>query len=160
PPESAGRSAMRALRSVFSPSQPEAEVASAAEPPKEDPYTGPFKTVMDLLFERQVEKAVKAAFDWRKTAPGDVMALVALREGCEAAGDSAQAARCYGSIIDLFPSRAALRRFAGERLERLPAAAGLDLALDSFVKAREERADHPASHRLLAYALLRKGRHE
>jgi hypothetical protein len=160
PPESGGRSAMRALRSIFGPSRSESEPAEAAEPPKEDPYTGPFKVVMDLLFDRQVEQAVKAAFSFRKTAPGDVMALVALGEGFEAAGDFAQAARCYGSIIDLFPGRADLRRFAGERLERLPAAAGLDLALDTFAKAAEERADHPASHRLLAYALLRKGRPE
>ena len=29
------------------------------EPAKEDPYSGPFKVVMDLLFERQVEQAVK-----------------------------------------------------------------------------------------------------
>src|SRR5262249_30455974 len=37
---------------------------------------------------------------------------------------------------------------------------GLDLALDSFGKAEEQRPDHPASHRLYAYALLRKGRPE
>jgi hypothetical protein len=136
------------------------DTGGAANPPKEDPYTGPFKTVMELLRDRKVEPAVKAAFEWRKTAPGDVMALVALGEGFEAAGDFAQAARCYGSIVDLFPSRADLRRFAGERLERLPAAAGLDLALDTFAKSVEQRPDHPGSHRLYAYALLRKGRME
>ncbi|HRI55231.1 MAG TPA: hypothetical protein PLW65_34085, partial [Pseudomonadota bacterium] len=62
-----------------------------------------------------------------------------------------------GSIIDLFPGRADLRRLAGGRLERLNTD-GLPLAIDTFDKARAQRADHPASHRLLAYAQLRAGR--
>jgi hypothetical protein len=50
-----------------------------------------------------------------------------------------------------------MRRFAGERLERLRGQAGLDLAADTFEKAEEQRPDHPSSHRLLAMARLRKG---
>ena len=68
------------------------------------------------------------------------------------------AARAYGSIIDLFPGRADLRRFAGERLERVRGAAALALAIDTFRKAVEQRPDHPASHRLLGFALLKAGR--
>src|SRR5262249_36550713 len=132
--------------------------SQAEEPAATDPYTGPFKTVMELLFARKTDEAVKTAYEWRKREPGDVMALVALGEGFEAAGDVVQAARCAGSITALSPGRADRRRFGGARLERLPPAAGLDLALDSFAKAVEERPDHPQSHRLLAYALLRKGR--
>jgi hypothetical protein len=158
------RSPFRALARLFSrPSSPSpvaVEPPPLVEPPQPSPYTGPFQTVMELLAQRRIEPAVEAAFTWRKSAPGDVMALVALGESFEAAGDFVQAARCYGSIIDLFPSRADLRRFAGERLERLPASAGADLALDTFAKAEEQRADHPASHRLYAYALLRKGQFE
>jgi tetratricopeptide (TPR) repeat protein len=125
-----------------------------------DPYAGPFRGVMAMLAEGRVNDGVAAAFAWRKRDPGDVLALVALGEGFEAAGDLAQAARCYGSIVDLFPARADMRRFAGERLERLALPAALDLAADTFEKAEEERPDHPASHRLLAYAQLRKGQHE
>ncbi len=160
---SRSRSPLAALRSLFSRSSaapadapaPAAAMA-ATEPPRKSPYTGPFATVMEQLAQRRIEPAVEAAFTWRKSAPGDVMALVALGEAFEAAGDFTQAARCYGSIIDLFPARADLRRFAGERLERLPASAGLDLAVDTFAKAEEQRPDHPASHRLYAYALLRR----
>jgi len=122
-----------------------------------DPYTGTFKEVMTLIDKGQLDEAVAAAFAWRKRDPGDVLALVALGEGFEAAGDLAQAARCYGSLIDLFPSRADMRRFAGERLERLASGAALDLATDTYAKAEEQRPDHPASHRLLGYALLRQG---
>ena len=46
---------------------------------------------------------------------------------------------------------------AGERLEGL-GQQGLPLAADTFAKAEEQRPDHPNSHRLLGYALLRQGR--
>ena len=122
-----------------------------------DPYTGQFKDVMDGL-KRDAPKALALAQGWHEEAPGDLLALVALGEALEKTGDLATAARAYGSIIDLFPARADLRRFAGIRLERL--VNGLDLAADSFAKAAEQRADHPASHRLLAFSLLRAGKFE
>src|ERR1044072_9352018 len=94
---------------------------------------------------------------WSDESPGDVVALLALGEAWEAAGNTAGAARAYGSLIDLFPSRAGLRRPAGERLERL-GEGGLHLTIDTYEKALAQRADHPSSHRLLAWALLRAGR--
>ena len=114
---------------------------------------------MDDLAAGRVAEARSLADRWYAEAPGDVLALVALGEVAEAAGDAAAAARAYGSLIDLFPSRADLRRYAGERLERL-GDAGRDLALDTYAKAVEERPDHPAGHRLLAWALLGAGRPE
>lgn len=53
-----------------------------------------------------------------------------------------------------------MRRFAGERLERINDAAAQDLALDTFRRAAEDRPDHPSSHRLLAMALLKRGAFE
>ncbi len=163
PPPAPGRARLRALQAAGAVSAAEvaqAEAPQAEVPAHEDPYAGPFKEVMALLADHKVEAAIRAAFEWRKREPGDVMALVAMGEAFEAWGDYVQAARCYGSIIDLFPGRADLRRFAGERLERLPQASGLGLAADTFAKAVEQRPDHPESHRLLAYALLRRGRPE
>jgi tetratricopeptide (TPR) repeat protein len=96
---------------------------------------------------------------WNAESPGDVLSLLALGEAWEAAGEERGAARAYGSLIDLFPSRADLRRLAGERLERLRGPA-LALAIDTYRKAVEQRPDHPTGHRLLAWALLRAGRHE
>ncbi|MCP4661231.1 MAG: tetratricopeptide repeat protein [bacterium] len=94
----------------------------------------------------------------RSEAHGDVPALAALGEGCEARGDLRRAARAYGSLIDLFPARADLRRYAGERLERLAEDAGVGLAVDSYEKAVAQRPDHPSGHRLLAWALYKTGR--
>jgi hypothetical protein len=118
-------------------------------------YEGRFATVMDKLKAGDKSGALDASRAWHSEEPGDVLALVALGESCEALGANETAARAYGSVVDLFPNRADLRRFAGERLERL-GALGLDLATDTFEKAAKDRADHPASHRLLAYALLKK----
>ncbi|WP_437724865.1 AgmX/PglI C-terminal domain-containing protein [Sorangium sp. So ce861] len=143
---------------------PHAAPAPRPEPPQPpqppvQPYTGRFARVHDLLAHGDAQAAARDASAWHADAPGDVLALVALGEALEAAGDAPGAARAYGSLIDLFPARADLRRFAGARLERLPADAGLDLAVDTYEKAREQRPDHPSSHRMLAFARLKRGEH-
>ncbi|HEV7785128.1 MAG TPA: VIT domain-containing protein, partial [Thermoanaerobaculia bacterium] len=123
------------------------------------PYSGRFAEVKEHLAAGRVAQARSLAEAWNTEAPGDVLALLALGEAWEAAGEPAAAARAYGSLIDLFPSRADLRRLAGERLERL-GDAGRELAIDTYQKAVAERPDHPSGHRLLAWALLRAGRFE
>jgi tetratricopeptide (TPR) repeat protein len=106
------------------------------------------------------DSALASARAWQKESPGDVLALVALGEAAEAKNLLELAARAYGSVVDLFPNRADLRRFAGERLERLKDPAAMSLAIDSFRKAVADRPDHPSSHRLLAFALLRDKQYE
>jgi predicted Zn-dependent protease len=113
------------------------------------PYTGRFAEVKEHLAAGRVKQARALAESWNTEAPGDVLALLALGEAWEAAGERNAAARAYGSLIDLFPSRADLRRLAGERLERLDDA-GRELAIDTYQKAVAERPDHPSGHRLLA----------
>jgi tetratricopeptide (TPR) repeat protein len=143
------------------------EEAPAAEPSVREALlrdgppalSGPFAEIARLIRAGDSQGAVVAALDWRTRAPGDVMALVALGEALEAHGNLALAARAYGSIIDLFPARADLRRFAGERLDRLGAWDG-GLAVDSYAKALEQRPDHLSGHRLLGLALTRQQRFE
>jgi hypothetical protein len=83
---------------------------------------------------------------------------IGLGETLEARKELGSAARAYGSIIDLFPGRADLRRWAGERLERIGNSAR-DLAIDTYKRSVADRPDHMTGHRLLAYALLRANRH-
>ena len=118
------------------------------------PWTGTFAEVMAQLQRGRKADGLAAAWAWRRQDPGDVLALIALGEAFEAASQPAAAARAYGSVIDLFPGRADLRRFAAERLERV-GAVGRALAIDSYRQAVASRPDHLTGHRLLAYALVR-----
>jgi outer membrane biosynthesis protein TonB len=120
-------------------------------------YTGTMLEVMNGLARGQVTEALRVAKAWRQKDPGDVLALTALGEALKASGNLREAERAFGSIIDLFPSRADLRRYAGARLENTTTD-GLRLAVDSYHKAVESRPDHPNSHRLYAYALLKLGK--
>jgi len=130
------------------------------KPPTATPYDGPIKLVMELLARGDKDSAEKEARAWQTKASGDVMALVGLGEALEARGDTHGAARAYGSILELFASRADSRRFAGERLERINQPFALELAADTYEKAVEQRPDHPASHRLYAFTLLKAGQYE
>lgn len=131
-----------------------------ANVPKALPYDGRFKVVMERLSHGDKDGGLDEAKRWQTDQPGDIMALVALGEAYEARGDLKTAARAYGSILELFSFRADSRRFAGERLERLGDPLALKLAADTYGKAAEQRPDHPASHRLFAFTLLKAGEHE
>jgi len=155
-------------RRVAAPGRGQAVLASDADegggreqwPPRNAPapLKGELAAIDHLLRQGRVDAALAKARAWHQKSPGDVLALIGLGEALEAKRDRATAARIYGSIIDLFPGRADLRRFAGERLERLGATART-LAVDTYRRAVEERPDHMTGHRLLAYALLRAGQH-
>lgn len=127
-------------------------------PKAANPYTGRFADVMAALSAGQLGAAKKNVRQWLGQRPGDVMALIALGELGEAENDATLAGRAYGSIIDLFPARADLRRYAGARLEHLKTKKALGLAADSFEKARQDRPDHATSHRQRAYALVKQKR--
>ncbi|MCH9688304.1 MAG: AgmX/PglI C-terminal domain-containing protein [Deltaproteobacteria bacterium] len=107
-----------------------------------------------LLAANQGHRALAEAWAWRESSASDLLALIALGRAAEAGGHKALAARAYGSILDLYPSRADMRRFTAGQLEALSTDA-LALAIDAYRKALAERPDHPSSHRNLAFALLR-----
>jgi tetratricopeptide (TPR) repeat protein len=123
------------------------------------PYQGRFAAIMSTIARTTIggERARRMAEAWHQEEPTDVLALIALGEALEATKDFATAERAYGSIIDLFPSSAESRRFAGERLERLPGKSALELAIDTYAKAAQDRPDQPSGQRLLAYALMKRG---
>jgi tetratricopeptide (TPR) repeat protein len=123
------------------------------------PHSGRFAAVTKMLSKGRKEAALLEALAWRKEKPGDVLALVALGRCLAAMGQLELAARAYGSLIDLYPSRADMRRYAGQLLESL-GPQGLALAADSYSEALNQRPDHPNSHRMLAYTLIRLGEPE
>jgi tetratricopeptide (TPR) repeat protein len=123
-------------------------------------YTGRMATVMSQIKGGNKAAALNTAREWQKQTPSDVMALVALGEAYEANSDMENAARAYGSILELFSFRADSRRFAGSRLERIGTPVAYALAVDAFRGAVEQRPDHPSSHRMYAFALVRAGKLE
>jgi tetratricopeptide (TPR) repeat protein len=128
---------------------------SIPAPKLTDAYDGVLADVLARLKDGDTAGALSRASAAHGDDPADVISLVALGEALEAQRDYARAARAYGSLIDLFPSRADLRRMAAERLERLPSD-GLSLAVDSYRKAAQQRPDQPSGPRALAYALLKQ----
>jgi hypothetical protein len=121
--------------------------------------SGRFGLVQDLLSTGQHARAQADAWDWATTEPDNALALIALGRVLELDGQTEQAARVYGSLIDLHPHRPDMRRAAAERLEAvgLP---GRALAIDSYRKAVEQRPDQLNGHRLLAWALAKDGQLE
>jgi tetratricopeptide (TPR) repeat protein len=124
------------------------------------PYAGRFGEIMDLLTRGRTDRARAEAEAWRQDEPGQTLALVALGEACRATGDVRRAARAFGSIIDLFPARADVRRFAAGRLASLHDEVALTLAIDSAWRAVDQRPDHPSGQHLLATFLLEAGQFE
>ncbi len=138
------------------PSTSSADMPMETESRGPEPLIGELAEIMKALEGKRTDEALRKAWAWRNRELGDALALIGLGEALEAKGDKRQAARAYGSIIDLFPARADLRRFAGQRLERLGAPARA-LVLDTYRRALADRPDHLTGYRLLAFALVRSG---
>jgi len=134
------------------------DIPAPEQPPVPLAYSGRMLKVMRALENGEKDGALREALAWRTEAPWDLMALIALGEALEARGSATLAARAYGSIVDEFPSRADLLRFAAGRLARLGPVAS-DLQVDVLERAVALRPDQPSGHRMLAYAHLRAGRH-
>ncbi|MBK8480375.1 MAG: hypothetical protein IPL40_04245 [Proteobacteria bacterium] len=133
-------------------------VAIAAKKDQGPPaLTGELAEIVRLIAARQRDVALRRALAWRQREPGELLAIVALARALTASGRREEAARVLGSIIDLFPSRADLRRFVAGELEALGTREALELATDSLQKALADRPDHPSSHHLYAMALLKRG---
>ena len=123
------------------------------------PLKGELAAIEQKLTRNDVDGALVLARDWHAKEPGNVLALIGLGDALEAKQSLVTAARIYGSIIDLFPGRADLRRFAGERLARISQKShDQHLIIDTYQRAVADRPDHLTGHRLLAYAYVRAGK--
>ena len=149
---------------------PLALAAGVYRPPRsrKSPYQGPFAEVMALLAAGRAQDALTRAGAMRQSEPDSILALFALGQSFEALAQRRDAARAYGSIIDLYPRHAPSLRFAARLLDRLSidprdSAAGQrarELALEAHRRAYEERPDQPTSHEGYAFALVRAKRYD
>ncbi|MFN8609097.1 MAG: VIT domain-containing protein [Vulcanimicrobiota bacterium] len=155
-----GRSSGQLFRRAPSarPPAPRDQVSAVNQVVQEDgvaPLTGQFAQIDRLLRQGDRKQALRLASQWQAKAPGDVLALVALGRSLQSAGQIREAARAYASIVDLYPGRADLRRYAGALLESLK---DQRLAIDTYRQAWQQRPDHPSGARMLAYGLVKANR--
>lgn len=137
-----------------------AETLSQVDAELTIPHEGRMLKVSSALAKGDPGGALATARAWRREAPEDVMALIALGQAYEATGLRGDAARAYGSLIDMFPSDAPMLRHASARLTAMGGDEGTALALDAARQAYEERPDHPSSHRTYAWALVAAAEYE
>ncbi|MCP4696396.1 MAG: tetratricopeptide repeat protein [Gammaproteobacteria bacterium] len=144
---------------IARPAEAEPRLARRSRQKKRLPsWTGRYAEFRALLDKGAIKAAGNFARQWRKQNQADVMALIALGEWHEKTGDIVQAARAYGSLIDYFPARADIRRWAAERLLSIKTAAWL--SVDSLEKAVAQRPGHPSGHYLLALAYWEAGQYK
>jgi hypothetical protein len=123
-------------------------------------YEGPFATVMQALQDERSEDARLAVESFARSNPGEPLPLLARGQVAESQGDIEEARRAYGSLIDLFPEDARLRRVASSRLERLsdPLAGGL--AIDSLEKALTLEGGRALTQRQLGWMWVKRGQYQ
>ncbi len=121
--------------------------------------TGKMAGIVSDMQKGRNKRAYRAAKAWHDENPADLLALVALGQALAMQGNGLDAARAFGGILDLYPSRADMRRLAGNWLDRM-GRLGLELAVDTYRVAAQQRPDHPAVYHQLAMALVRLGRYE
>lgn len=127
--------------------------------PQGPPLEGSMHEIDTLLAQKKYDEALARAQAWSARAPGDLLAAAAEGRALEAKGLHRDAARAYGSMLDL-ATKPEHRRAAAGFLESLAAShpPALELAIDAYRRAAVDRPELPSSHRLLAYALARAGR--
>jgi tetratricopeptide (TPR) repeat protein len=141
-------------------SAPPAEALASARVAQEkrrkiSPWKGKYAEFRALLEKGDAGDFVQK---WHQEDLSNVMALIALGEWYEKTDNTTQAARAYGSLIDYFPARADIRRWAAERLLSIKSTSWL--SIDSLKKAVAQRSDHPSGHYLLAIAHWEAGQYK
>jgi hypothetical protein len=118
---------------------------------------GEFSEIDIAIRAKDFKKAHQISAEWRAKAPVDALSLMALGKIYLAEEQTQQAARAFGSLIDFFPSRADMIRLCANWLE-LVGPSQLELVLDMYLKALEQRPDHPVIYHLLSTTLAKLGR--
>lgn len=123
------------------------------------PFGGRFADVKDLLAAGDADGALLLSRRLVTDDFGDVLAFVALGDAARARGDVELAARAYGSIVDVFPTRADLIRVAASHLLSIDRPASDDVAIAALERAAADRPDRLSAFRLLSLAKARRGRY-
>jgi tetratricopeptide (TPR) repeat protein len=160
--DSKDKDSMRIPNDEFIPERESYKIHSNRVPPRPrpepvvkheeiEPFTGNMKKFYFLLYKNEHKKAFQFALDWRVKEPQDALALVAIGDAAIKLGDKNTATRAYTSLIDYFPLRADIRRWAGEKLLAIKE---YEEAIDTLQIALKQRPDHPSTYHLLSTAYM------
>ena len=123
-------------------------------------YEGAFLTVMQAIAAKQLDDADRATRGFLERQPSALLAHLARGRVAEARGNTAQARRAYGSLLDRFPASARIHRVAAAWLSHLGDRSSRALAVDALrtaIQLNDARAD---SERELAWILVQEGAYE
>ncbi len=122
-------------------------------------HRGTFSTVISLLGWGDEQTSSSVADAWMRNEPANLLSILAVAVVEERTGNYGRAGRAFGSLIDLYPHRDDVRRFAARSLVRLGTAADR-LSHDALQRAERLRPMHPTSARALAVDALARGHYE
>jgi tetratricopeptide (TPR) repeat protein len=127
--------------------------------PAGDPLSGKLAAVTQLIADKKPTEALTIADAWIASSPDDMLAWIAQGRALEALQRWHEAARAYGSILDL-AGRVEHRQAAASFLEALSShyPPALEMAIELYRSGLAERRDRPSAHRLYAWSLARGGR--
>ena len=153
---SAERERRRPISETTAVSRPRPDPEPEEKREKVEPYTGNRKKFQNLIDKRDYKQALQFALDWRTGNLQDTLALTALGDAFLKNGNRKDAVRAYSSLIDYFPKRADIRRWAGEKLLSM---GEYEEASDTLRHALIQRPDHPSTYHLLASAYIKGGKY-
>jgi hypothetical protein len=122
----------------------------------DDAHTGRMLAVESLIAWGRAEEALHVAEAWNAAAPTDTLSWIAVARAHESLGDDRAAARSWGSLLDLHPTRVDVRRFVAGRLGGLRSGSQR-LAIDAWRRSAIEQPHDAVVARGYAHALLRRG---
>jgi hypothetical protein len=122
--------------------------------------SGCYAAVVAALDGNRGREALEIAESYVRQEPSGLLGLVALGHAAASSGNTAKARLSFGSLIDRFPERAEVRRFAAQQLMSFDSDEARALALDSLEKAQRLRPDQVHGQRQLAYALVTQRKYQ
>ncbi|HMA96559.1 MAG TPA: AgmX/PglI C-terminal domain-containing protein, partial [Polyangiaceae bacterium] len=123
----------------------------------EEAYLGGFAVVMKALRERRWRDAASALQPFERQSAQDLISMLARAQYAEQRGEPSVARRAYGSLLDLYPRDASIRRLVAAHWARLGDAAAIALVRTSLEGTEPLDAECDMTQRQLAWAWVKDG---
>jgi hypothetical protein len=123
----------------------------------EEAYLGGFADVMKALRERRWRDTETALLAFERQVTPDLISVLARAQYAERRGELTVARRTYGSLLDLYPRSAPMRRLVATHWARLGDAAANSLLRSGLEGTKPAEAECDMSQRQLAWSWVNEG---